>query len=237
MAAEQSGSAGTLYLVPTPIGNLGDITYRAVSTLAAADLIACEDTRHSRRLLQRYEIGKPVMAFHEHNERRVLAQVRARLLEGLDIAYITDAGTPGIADPGFRLVRMAHAHGIQVTVLPGATAMIPALVQSGLPVHSFTFKGFAPRKTGARQKSLIQEKGNPHTLIYYESPYRVIRLLEDMYAILGDRPAALVRELSKVHEETLRGSLAALLAQLRNRTLKGECVVLVAGAEPNPESS
>ncbi len=235
--AESGRLTGTLYLVPTPIGNLGDITYRAVSALATADLIACEDTRHSQRLLQHYEIRKPVMAFHEHNEQRVLAHIRTRLLEGHDVACITDAGTPGIADPGFRLVRMAHEHHIAVTVLPGATALIPALVQSGLPLHSFTFKGFAPRKTGARQKSLIQEKNSPHTLIYYESPYRVLRLLQDMFTILGDRPAALVRELSKVHEETLRGSLSALLAQLQNRVLKGECVVLVAGAVRNRQSS
>lgn len=223
--------AGTLYLVPTPIGNLGDMTFRAVQVLSAVDLIACEDTRHSRRLLARYEIAKPLLAFHEHNEMRMVERIRTLLAEGRDVAYISDAGTPGIADPGFRLVRMAHAHNLAVSVLPGATALIPALVQSGLPLHSFTFKGFAPRKPGARQRSLDQEKANPHTLIYYENAHRVPRLMEDMLAILGDRSAVLVRELSKRHEETLRGSLSTLIARLQTRTLKGECVVLVAGME------
>ncbi len=230
----QDKTTGTLYLVPTPIGHLGDITYRAVSTLGAVDLIACEDTRYSRRLLQYYELDKPLLAFHEHNEHTALARIQAQLLDGRHVAYITDAGTPGIADPGFRLVRMAHASAINVSVLPGATALIPALVQSGLPVHSFTFKGFAPRKQGARQRSLQAEKDSSHTLIYYESPHRVTRLLEDMYTVLGDRPAALVRELSKVHEETLQGSLSALRSQLQNRSLKGECIVLVAGFGQEP---
>ncbi len=235
--AEQDQLSGTLYLVPTPIGNLGDITYRAVATLASVDLIACEDTRHSRRLLERYKIGKPVISFHEHNEQSALSRIRDRLLAGNHVAYITDAGTPGIADPGFRLVRMAHQHKIEVSVLPGPTAIIPALIQSGLPVHSFTFKGFAPRKAGARQRSLKEEKGRPHTLIYYESPHRVSRLLEDMLTVLGDRPAALVRELSKIHEETLRGSLSDLVTLMRDRSLKGECVVLVTGAGQRREGS
>lgn len=229
MSAAQTAT-GTLYLVPSPIGNLGDMTYRAVRVLDAADMVACEDTRRSRRLLDAYGLRKPLTAFHEHNEARMLARIQEALLAGRDVAYLSDAGTPGLADPGFRLVRMAHAHGAAVSVLPGATSLIPALIQSGLPVHSFTFKGFAPRKPGARQKSLDREKASPHTLIYFESPHRVAGLLQDMLAVLGDRPAALVRELSKMHEETVRGSLSALAPAIAQRTLKGECIVLVAGA-------
>ncbi len=226
-----SDPRGTLFLVPGPIGNLGDITYRGVQVLAAADIIACEDTRHSARLLAHYEIRKPLLSCHEHNELRVLARIKGELVAGKNVAYLSDAGTPGIADPGFRLVRMAHESGLDVHVLPGPVALIPALVQSGLPLHSFTFKGFAPRKSGGRQRDLEAEKANPHTLIYYESPYRVARLLADALRILGDRPAALVREISKIHEETLRGTVGSLLTQMHHQcTLRGECVVLVGGA-------
>ncbi len=221
---------GTLFLVPGPIGNLGDITYRGIEVLAAADIVACEDTRRSARLLAHYEIHKPLVSFHEHNELRVLDRIKGELTAGKKVAYLSDAGTPGIADPGFRLVRMAHGAGLAVHVLPGPVALIPALVQSGLPLHSFTFKGFAPRKSGGRQRDLEAEKANPHTLVYYESPHRVQKLLADVLLIMGDRPAALVREISKRHEETLRGTVGSLLAQTQHRMLKGECVVLVGGA-------
>ena len=221
---------GSLYLVPSPIGNLGDVTYRSIETLSAVNSIACEDTRHSRRLLSRYGIDKPLFSVHEHNEHRAVPKVRDLLESGLDVAYLSNAGTPGISDPGFTLVRMACEAGLPVQVLPGPTALIPALVQSGLPVHSFTFKGFAPRKSGPRRRALEMEAASPHTLIFYESPYRVARLLTDTLDVLGDRPAALVREVTKLHEETLRGTVSELLSNLADRTLKGECVVLVAGA-------
>ena len=221
---------GSLYLVPSPIGNLGDVTYRSIETLSAVNSIACEDTRHSRRLLSRYGIDKPLLSVHEHNEHRAVPKVRDLLESGLDVAYLSNAGTPGISDPGFTLVRMACDADLPVQVLPGPTALIPALVQSGLPVHSFTFKGFAPRRAGPRRKALAMEAASPHTLIFYESPYRVTRLLADTLDVLGDRPAALVREATKLHEETLRGTVSELLSHLADRTLKGECVVLVAGA-------
>lgn len=222
---------GSLYLVPSPIGNLGDVTYRSIETLSAVDSIACEDPRHSRRLLSRYGIDKPLFSVHEHNEHRAVPKVRNLLESGMDVAYLSNAGTPGISDPGFTLVRMACEAGLQVRVLPGPTALVPALVQSGLPVHSFTFKGFAPRKSGPRRKSLESEVASPHTLIFYESPHRVVRLLTDVLDVLGDRRAALVREATKLHEETLRGTVSELLANLADRTLKGECVVLISGVE------
>ncbi len=225
-----AASRGTLFLVSGPIGNLGDITYRGVEVLAAADVVACEDTRHSARLLTHYGIRKPLISCHEHNELRVLDRIKEELTAGKNVAYLSDAGTPGIADPGFRLVRMAHQEGLDVHVLPGPAALIPALVQSGLPLHSFTFKGFAARKSGRRRRDLEAERGNPHTLVYYESPHRVPQLLADALTIMGDRPAALVREISKLHEETLRGTVGSLLAQTQRRTLKGECVVLIGGA-------
>ena len=221
---------GSLYLVPSPIGNLGDVTYRSIETLSRVNSIACENTRHSRRLLSRYGIDKPIFSVHEHNEHKAVHKVRSLLESGLDVAYLSNAGTPGISDPGFTLVRMACDVGLQVRVLPGPTALIPALVQSGLPVHSFTFKGFPPRKPGPRRRSLEYEAASPHTLIFYESPHRVVRLLNDVLDVLGDRRAALVREATKLHEETLRGTVSDLLANLAGRTLKGECVVLVAGA-------
>lgn len=215
--------------MPSPIGNLGDVTYRGIEVLAGADIIVCEDTRHSARLLAYYDIVKPLLSFHEHNELKVLGRIKKELNAGKDVAYLSDAGTPGIADPGFRLVRMAHQENLQVYVLPGPVAMIPALVQSGLPLHSFTFKGFAPRKSNGRRKDLEAEKINPHTLIYYESPHRIEKLLTDMLETLGDRPAALVREISKMHEETLRGKVSSILAIVQKRKPRGECVLLVGG--------
>ena len=224
-------SPGSLYLVPSPIGNLGDVTFRSIETLSTVNSIACEDPRHSRKLLSLYGIDKPLFSVHEHNEHRTVPKVRGLLESGLDVAYLSNAGTPGISDPGFTLVRMAYGAGLQVRVLPGPTALIPALVQSGLPVHSFTFKGFVPRKPGPRRKSLNIEVASPHTLIFYESPHRVVRLLTDVLDVLGDRRAALVREATKLHEETMRGTVSELLSNLADRTLKGECVVLVAGVE------
>ena len=220
-----------LYLVATPIGNLGDITQRALDVLRAVDLIASEDTRKTGILLRHYDIGKPQMAFQEHNEDRAGERIVGLLAEGKSVALVTEAGTPGISDPGFTLVRRALAAGAEVTVIPGASASIMALVLSGLPVHSFTFRGFPPRKSGARRRFLAVDQEAPHTLIFYESPHRVEGLLEDALAVFGDRQAALARELTKLYESVQRGSLSELLAQVREVEPRGEYVVVIAGAE------
>lgn len=223
-----------LYLVATPIGNLGDISLRALETLRAVDYIASEDTRKTGRLLQHFEISKPQIAFHEHNERKAGNRIMALLEEGHDVALVTDAGTPGIADPGFTLVRSAYEANVEVTMIPGATALIMALVLSGLAVHSFTFRGFPPRKSGQRQRFIGVDAESPHTLVYYESPYRVAAFLADALEILGDRPAAIANDLTKLYEKVERASLSEL-AQIygekreRNEKLKGEFVIVISG--------
>lgn len=225
-----------LYLVATPIGNLGDITLRALETLRAVDYVASEDTRKTGRLLQHFEISKPQIAFHEHNEKKAGNRIIGLLEEGHDIALVTDAGTPGIADPGFTLVRSAHEADIEVTMIPGATALIMALVLSGLAVHSFTFRGFPPRKSGQRQRFIGVDAESPHTLVYYESPYRVAAFLADALEILGDRPAAVANDLTKLYEKVERSSLSEL-AQIygekreREEKLKGEFVIVISGYE------
>jgi 16S rRNA (cytidine1402-2'-O)-methyltransferase len=219
-----------LYLVATPIGNLGDISLRALETLRAVDMIASEDTRKTGRLLAHFEIQKPQMAFHEHNEERAGERIMDLLAQGQSVALVTSAGTPGISDPGFTLTRRAIAAGVAFTVIPGATAPIMALVLSGLPVHGFTFRGFPPRKGGPRRRFLAVDAASPHTLIFYESPYRVAAFLADALEVYGDRPAAIARELTKLHEEVLRGSLSDLLTQAKDKTHKGEFVILIEGA-------
>ena len=176
-----------LYLVATPIGHLGDVSLRALEVLRAADVIACEDTRHSATLLRRYEIDKPLIAFHEHNEDASARGILNLLAQGKTVAVVSDAGTPGISDPGFTLVRACIEAGQQFTVIPGPSAFVMALVMSGLPSHSFTFRGFAPRKSGQRQTFLRVDAESPHTLIYYESPFRVKELLQDALTVFGDR--------------------------------------------------
>lgn len=218
-----------LTLIPTPIGNLGDITLRALDVLRTVDVIASEDTRHTGRLLQHFEIETPQIAFHEHNEERAGERLVQMMQGGQTVALVTSAGTPGISDPGFTLVRRALAAAIPVTSLPGATAFVPALVLSGLAVHSFTFRGFPPHKSGRRRTFLAVDADSPHTLIFYESPYRVVKLLADALEVYGDRPAAVARELTKLYETVERGLLSELIAQLTDQTLKGECVVLIAG--------
>lgn len=225
----------TLYLVATPIGNLGDITLRALETLRAVDTIACEDTRKSGRLLKHFEIQKPLIAFHEHNEQQAGARILGMLRAGQDVAVISNAGSPGISDPGFTLVRAVLAaqdagEQLEVTMIPGATGIVPAVVLSGLPIHSFTYRGFPPRKSGQRQRFLEIDKDSPHTLVVYESPYRVAAFLEDAREVLGDRPAALVNDLTKLHEQVWRGTLSELIAQVTGRTLKGEFIVVISGA-------
>lgn len=219
-----------LYLVATPIGNLGDISLRALETLRAADVIACEDTRKSGVLLQHYAISKPLVSFHEHNEQQAGERLIGLLRQGKTVALITDAGTPGIADPGFTLVRRALAAGLAVTMIPGPAALIMALALSGLPLHSFTFRGFPPRKPGPRRRFLEVDRDSPHTLIFYESPYRINALLNDALAVYGDRPAALANDLTKKFEHVERGSLSHLIAYLATARIQGEYVLLIAGA-------
>lgn len=222
--------AGRLYLVATPIGNLGDITLRALETLRQADFVASEDTRHTGVLLKHFEISKPQIAFHEHNERQAAPRIIQLLQEGKSVALVTCAGMPGISDPGFILVRDAIAAGIEFTVIPGPTAFAMALVLSGLPVHSFTFRGFPPNKPGKRRHFLEADVESPYTLIYYESPFRLRKFLEDALEVFGDRPAAVAKELTKLYESVRRGRLSGLLMNLEEDP-KGEYVVLIAGTD------
>jgi 16S rRNA (cytidine1402-2'-O)-methyltransferase len=224
-----------LYLVATPIGNLGDISHRALETLRAVDVVASEDTRKTGFLLKHFDIKKPQISFHEHNERRRGERIIELLRQGKDVAVVTDAGTPGIADPGFTIVRRALQEGLELTMIPGPAALIMALVLSGLAVHSFTFRGFPPRKGGPRRRFLEVDARSPHTLIFYESPYRIEALLRDALAVYGDRQAALANDLTKMFEHVERGSLSELLAALGTGKLRGEYVLAVAGAEDKPD--
>lgn len=219
-----------LYLVATPIGNLQDITLRALETLRTVDFVASEDTRKTGQLLHHFDIKKPQIAFHEHNEQRAGARLLSILAEGKSVALVTDAGTPAIADPGYTIVRSALEAGIPVTMIPGPTALIMAVALSGLAVHSFTFRGFPPRKPGPRQKFIAIDRNSPHTLIFYESPYRLEGFLRDCLAVLGDRSAALANDLTKMFERMDRGPLSALLASVEGKSLKGEYVVVISGS-------
>lgn len=226
--------AGTLYLVATPIGNLGDMSLRAIETLRAVDVIASEDTRTTGRLLQHFAISTSQIAYHEHNEEQAAGRIFGFLNAGQSVAVVTDAGTPGISDPGFTLVRRANAEGISVTMIPGATGVIMALVLSGLPAHSFTFRGFPPRKSGARRRFLEVDALSPHTLVFYESPYRLAAFLADALFVYGDRRAALANDLTKLYELMERGVLSDLHARVEGKALKGEWVVVIEGATPPP---
>ncbi|HKY26604.1 MAG TPA: 16S rRNA (cytidine(1402)-2'-O)-methyltransferase [Pyrinomonadaceae bacterium] len=218
-----------LYLVATPIGNLGDISIRALDTLRSVDLIASEDTRHTGKLLNHFGIDKPQISYHEHNELRAGQKIIDILLQGKSVALVTDAGVPAISDPGFTLVRQAIDEGIPITVVPGASAFITALVLSGLPVHGFTFRGFPPRKPGPRRRFLEVDQDSPHTLIFYESPHRLKAFLEDALKVFGDRRAALASELTKMFETVNRGTLSTLLNSLEDDKLRGEYTVVIAG--------
>ena len=219
-----------LYLVATPIGNLGDITLRALEVLRSVDVIASEDTRKTGILLKHYDIRKPQIVFQEHNEARAGARIMGLLEEGKSVAVVSDAGTPGISDPGFSIVREAIAAGEEVTMIPGAVALIMAVMLSGLPVHSFTYRGFPPHKPGPRRRFLEVDRDSPHTLVFYESPYRLAAFLADAQTVYGDRNAALAHELTKLHESVLRGKLSELLTALIVSPPKGEYVVVIAGA-------
>jgi 16S rRNA (cytidine1402-2'-O)-methyltransferase len=219
-----------LYLVATPIGNLNDITLRALSTLREVDIIASEDTRKTGLLLQHFAISKPQIAFHEHNEQRAGQQLEDLMKQGKSVALVTNAGTPGISDPGYTLMRRAIAANIEVTMIPGPTALIMALVLSGLPVHSFTFRGFPPRKSGPRRRFIEVDKESPHTLIFYESPYRLESFLQDALEVLGNREAAVANDLTKMFELVKRGTIGSLLQWIQQQLkLKGEFIVVIAG--------
>lgn len=218
-----------LYLVATPIGNLADISLRALETLRSVDLIAAEDTRKTGRLLRHYNIDTPQISYHEHNERRAVERIMAALRGGGSAAVVTNAGTPGISDPGFSAVRRALEEEIPVSAIPGPTGLIVALVLSGLPLHSFTFRGFPPRKTAARRRFLEIDAASPHTLVFYESPHRLRAFLEDALVVYGDRPAALANDLTKLYEQVQRGSISALVEALEGRSLRGEYIVIVGG--------
>jgi 16S rRNA (cytidine1402-2'-O)-methyltransferase len=219
---------GTLYLVATPIGNLADITYRAVETLRAVAAIACEDTRQTRKLLDHYNIQRPLVSYHEHNEAPRAAALIARLQAGEDIALVSDAGTPLISDPGYRLVKAAAEAGIRVAPIPGAAALTCALSASGLPSDSFYFHGFVPRKSGERQRFLATLAGSATVHILYEAPHRILETLKDLEEALGDPPVVAARELTKLHEELLRGRASEVRAELAKReAVRGEFTLLV----------
>jgi 16S rRNA (cytidine1402-2'-O)-methyltransferase len=218
-----------LFLVPTPLGNLKDITLRALDVLNAVDVILCEDTRTSSKLLQHYQIQKPLSPYHQHNEHKILTHLIEQLQAGKTMALITDAGTPGISDPAFLLVRECLKNNIKVECLPGATAFVPALVNSGLPINRFVFEGFLPLKKG-RHTLLTQLSNEERTMVFYESPVRLVKTLQDFINYFGaERKCSVSRELTKMFEENFQGSLYEVCAHFSNKTVKGEIVIVVEG--------
>jgi len=218
-----------LYLISTPIGNLGDISQRALDTIKECDLVVSEDTRKTGFLLNHFGIKKPQFSFREDNEQKALPKVMSELAAGRTIGLVTDAGTPAISDPGFILVRAALAESIPVTAIPGPTALIMAVVLSGLPVHSFTFRGFGPRKSGPRKRWLAVDQNSPHTLVFYESPYRLDDFLADAIEVYGDRQAAIANDLTKKFELVMRGKLSELLEQIKKEPPRGEYCIVIGG--------
>ncbi len=230
---DEAVTPGTLYLVGTPIGNLEDITLRALRTLKEADLIACEDTRQTMKLLNHYAIEKPTVSYHEHNELTRSAELIVHLERGDNIAMVSDAGMPGVSDPGYRLVHLAVRHHIRIVPIPGASAFLSALVASGLPTDSFRFNGFLPAKEGARKTALESILTSDRTQIFYEAPHRLIETLRDITEIFGlDRQVVIAREVTKLHEEFLRGRAGEVLAMLKERgEIRGEITLLIGKAE------
>jgi len=220
-----------LYLVSTPVGNLEDITHRALNVLREVALIAAEDTRLTGRMLKHFGISKPLMSFYEHNEKGRIAQIIERLHSGDSVAVVSNAGTPGISDPGYPLVRACIDEEIEIVPVPGATAFVPAVVASGLPVNEFWYRGFPPRRPGRRDRFLEESMGAKATLIFYESPYRIKKLVEACLKVYGDRQCALCRELTKKFEEIVRGSLSKVLERMNENEPRGEYVLVVAGNE------
>ena len=228
---------GILYVVPTPVGNMEDMTFRAVRILKEVDLVLAEDTRTSGILLKHYEIKNQLMSHHKFNEHGTSAGIVQRLLAGENVALISDAGTPGISDPGFFLVREAVRAGVEVQCLPGATAFVPALVSSGLPCDRFAFEGFLPQKKG-RQTKLESLREEQRTMIFYESPYRLVKTLQQFAEVYGgDRQVSVSREISKVHEESVRGSLTEVIAHFKEKEPKGEIVIVLAGCDGKSEKN
>ena len=224
-----------LYLVPTPVGNLEDITLRALRVLKECDLILAEDTRTSGLLLKHFDIRRPMLSYHKFNEHQTVAHIVERLQAGETVAVVSDAGTPGISDPGFLVAREASRAGVEVCCLPGATAFVPALVSSGLPCDKFCFEGFLPQKKG-RMNRLEELKTESRTMIFYESPHRVVKALEQMAEVFGnDRPASVCREISKIHEEVVRGTVAEALVHFTTHEPRGEFVIIVGGKLEKPE--
>lgn len=224
---------GKLYLIPTPVGNLEDITLRALRVLKEVDLILAEDTRTTAKLLKHYEISTPLLSHHKFNEHQQVERIAEKLERGENIALVSDAGTPGISDPGFLLTRTCVQHGIATECLPGATAFVPALVNSGLPCDRFCFEGFLPQKKGRQKKLSVLAEEN-RTMIFYESPYRLVKALEQMSEVFGPaRYACVAREISKIYEEFKRGTLEELLSYYKQNSVKGEIVLLVAGKDYN----
>jgi 16S rRNA (cytidine1402-2'-O)-methyltransferase len=225
---------GTLYIVGTPIGNLEDITHRALRILGEVNLIACEDTRTTQKLLNAYRIKTPTTSYHEYNEMTKAPELVLQLEEGENIALVSDAGNPGVSDPGYRLVSLAIRHNIRVVPVPGVSAFVAALVASGLPSDSFRFHGFLPSKRSERLATLGQARAAQRTIIFYEAPHRLIATLRDMREVLGDRNIVVAREVTKVHEEFIRGNISSVLEQLKGRIIRGEITLIV--DKPLPET-
>jgi 16S rRNA (cytidine1402-2'-O)-methyltransferase len=226
--------SGTLFVVGTPIGNLGDMTPRARETLARVALVAAEDTRRTGRLLAGLDIRRPMLSFFEGNERERVTQILPRLMAGDDVALVTDGGMPGVSDPGFRLVRAAAAEGIDVRVIPGPSAAIAALVVSGLPTDRFVFEGFLPKREGERMRRLDELAEDRRTIVCFESPARLRAMLRDLLIAMGDRRVAVARELTKLHEEVVRGTVSEILAGMSDGDLRGEVAVVIAGSPATP---
>jgi 16S rRNA (cytidine1402-2'-O)-methyltransferase len=223
----------TLFVIATPIGNLEDITFRAVRVLGETDALACEDTRHTRIIFEKYGIKSPgrIFSYREQNEETAGVRIISLLAQGFSVALCSDAGYPGVSDPGYRIISRAIAEGYRVEVLPGASAVIPALLSSGLPSSGYTFKGFPPKKPGARAKFLGMEKDSPHTLVFYESPFRIHALLAEALRVYGNRVAAVCIELTKAFERIRRGTLEELCREFSGKKVKGEVTLVVAGSD------
>ncbi|HEV2351843.1 MAG TPA: 16S rRNA (cytidine(1402)-2'-O)-methyltransferase [Terriglobia bacterium] len=228
------GTVGTLYVVGTPIGNFDDITLRALRTLKEVDLVACEDTRHTQQLLNHYSISTRTISYHQHNEMTRAPELIVKMEGGSQVALVSDAGMPGISDPGYRLVQLAIRHEVRVVPIPGASAFVAALSAAGLPVDKFRFLGFLPSKKLARRGSLQTLEGAEGSLVFYESPHRIIEMLQDTMETLGDRPCVVAREVTKFHEEFVRGPVSDVLVQLMKKPAKGEITVIV-GPLPSPK--
>jgi 16S rRNA (cytidine1402-2'-O)-methyltransferase len=224
----------SVYFVATPIGNLGDISLRAIEILNLVDYVASEDTRKTGQLLKHYNITKKQLSFYEHNENKAIQRILELISQGNKVALVSDAGTPGISDPGYKLVQCLIENKISFTMIPGPSALVMALILSGLPVHSFTFRGFPPRKQGARQKFLMADISSPYTLIYYESSHRLKKFLHDAVFVFGDRKAVIANDLTKFYESITRGHLVSLYNEIISTELLGEYVILIEG---NPQES